>query len=142
MIFNYLPIFANLKHYVVVTDSMEPIINVGDAVWMNEVFNVEDLVVDDIIAFYADINNNGNQVVVIHYIANITQDLSDNYIIETKRAGVTNPIDWDTWQIPESDLLGLYQFHAPYIGRFFLFVGSLFGKVIIIFDIVGPVLSI
>ena len=54
------------KPYVVITRSMEPEIRVNDIVVVKQ-FDPEDLEVDDIITFMADINYDGTKEVVIYF---------------------------------------------------------------------------
>lgn len=136
LILNYVPFFANRQSLVIVTNSMEPTINVGDIAIINKNYDVETLTVDNIIAFYADLNDDNEEEIVVHYIASIVKDEFDHYTIRTKREGAINPIDWDSWQLDETDLVGIYSFKIPVIGRFVLFLSSWFGKIVVIINIV------
>lgn len=133
---NFVPLFANNEGYVIVTDSMEPTINVGDYAIVNTHFNVSELNERDIIAFYTDLNDDGTEEIVIHYIAQITEN-AGNYSIRTVRedADETDPNEWDDWTLTGDDILGVYNFKVPVIGNFMLFLGSSFGKFVIIIDI-------
>jgi signal peptidase len=55
------------KPYVVVTESMEPVIDVDDLIIVTNT-NVDSLEVGDIITFRADIDYNGTKEVVTHYL--------------------------------------------------------------------------
>lgn len=136
LLINFLPHYFGVDNYVVVTNSMEPTINVGSAVWVNRNFDIAELEVDDIIAFYQDINEDSIDEIIIHYVANISIDGSDNYSIQTKREGVVGSTYWDDWTLTSEDVVGVYTFHISYIGKFFLFINSVFGKVVIIGDII------
>lgn len=114
------------KPYVVITESMVPVIEVNDVVVVHR-FDLEDAEVGDIITFRADIDYNGEKEVVTHYIYSITGTGNDT-IIRTNRyyenMSVAVP---DTWLLSEEDILGSYWFQIPKIGYVSEFVKSPFG---------------
>ncbi len=110
------------KPYVVITESMEPVLNVDDMIIVTNP-NVDKLEVGDIITFKADIDYNGSKEIVTHYIFSITED-GDDYIIRTNRYGSTVP---DTWILRSADVIGVYGFRIPQLGVFINFVKSPFG---------------
>jgi signal peptidase len=121
--------------YVVMTESMEPYINVNDMVVITQ-FDIDEAEVGDIITFYADIDYNGTQEVVTHFIYSIDTS-GDEAIIRTHRyfeEGET--VTPDTWLIPESDVLGAYSFHVQYFGYLIGFVKSIYGIAIIALNII------
>ena len=59
------------KPYVVVTESMEPVLDVDDLIIVTNP-NVSKLEVGDIITFRADIDYKGTKEIVTHYINSIT----------------------------------------------------------------------
>jgi signal peptidase len=134
--FNYVPFFANRRQFVVLTDSMEPTINVGDIVVIDTSYNLDDLQVGNIIAFYADLNEDGTNEVIVHYIAQITTNTEEQRIFLTHREGVTNESSWDQWEITDDLVIGKFDFKVKYLGRILLFAESWFGKIIIIVDII------
>lgn len=109
--------------YVVVTESMEPLINVNDLV-VDTNPNLDKLNEGDIITFYADIDYNGTKEVVTHYIYSIGTDSLGNRIFRTVRNGGTVP---DTWVLHDEDILGVYWFKIPQMGMLINFVKSPFG---------------
>ena len=111
------------KPYVVITESMEPVINVDDMVIVYNP-NVEDLEVGDIITFMADIDYNGTKEVVTHYIHSINSTTEGNLTFRTNRYGSDIP---DTWILQESDIIGVYGFKIPQLGVFVNFMKSPFG---------------
>ncbi len=115
------------KPYVVITNSMEPEINVHDIVIVKR-FDAAELEVDDIITFMADINYDGTKEVVTHYIYAITENAQGDLIFQTRRY-FENPDDYtaDTWFLTESEILGQYSFRIPKIGVLVLFLRSPFG---------------
>lgn len=111
------------KPYVVITESMEPVLNVNDMV---VVYNVDPdkLEVGDIITFRADIDYNGSKEIVTHYIHSITEDVNGNLEFRTNRYGSTVP---DTWKLSEQEIIGVYGFHIGKIGIVLEFLRSPFG---------------
>ena len=71
------------KPYVVITDSMEPVINVNDLIVVTNP-KVDELVEEDIITFYADINYDGEKEVVTHYIYSINENTDGDWWIDGK----------------------------------------------------------
>lgn len=121
--------------YVVVTESMEPVINVNDMVIATP-FNIEDAEVGDIITFKADIDYNGTQEVVTHYIYSI-DETGDEAIIRTNRHFEDDEtIVPDTWLIAESDVLGSHGVTVKYLGFLVGFLRSIYGITIVVINIV------
>jgi signal peptidase len=115
------------KPYVVLTQSMEPEINANDIVFVKN-FDVEELKKNDIITFYADINYDGEKEIVTHYINSINQNGDGDYIIRTNRYFEDSAdIVADPWVLNGDDVLGLYNFHIPWVGTVILFLQSPFG---------------
>lgn len=124
--------FSPLKTYVIVTDSMEPVINVRDLVFVNRYKSLDKLNPEDIIAFEVDINNDGNKEVVVHYIDEIR-------IIDGIRSFKTHPegeTSADPWELSDEDIIGEYLFRIPKIGNFIMFIKSPIGLPIIVIDLV------
>ena len=134
--FNYLPFLNKYENFVIISDSMTPTIKVGDMVIINTDYNIDELEVSDIIAFRMDIGGDSSQEVIVHYLASITNDGLGNYTILTRREGVTEPADYDDWTLTQDNLVGTYAFKIPIIGKLILFLGSAFGKIIAIVDII------
>ncbi|HKL47413.1 MAG TPA: hypothetical protein VJ878_01995, partial [Candidatus Izemoplasmatales bacterium] len=81
----------------------------------------------DIITFKADIDYNGTEETVTHYIYSIDRT-GEEAIIRTHRH-FENPEDVvpDTWLISESQVIGGYGFHIQYLGYAIGFIKSIFG---------------
>ncbi len=110
------------KPYVVVTESMEPVINVNDLI-IDTNPNLDKLVVGDIITFKADIDYNGTKEIVTHYIYEIKID-NGVRTFYTIRNGGTVP---DSWILSDDDILGVYAFRIPKLGNVINFIKSPFG---------------
>ena len=93
------------KTYVVVSDSMEPLIKKNDmiVVKINESYNI-----GDIITFSYDINNDGQDDLITHFLASRNED-----VIKT-RSNKGNTLDY--WEISEKDIVGKVKFVVPKVG--------------------------
>ena len=115
------------KPYVVITNSLEPYINVNDLIIVKNP-KIEDLEEEDIITFMADINYDGEKEVVTHYIYSIAENNEGETIIRTHRyfeEGQT--ISPDYWVIGADDVLGQYVFKINKLGYIVQFLKSPFG---------------
>jgi len=122
------------KPYVVITESMVPVLDVNDMVFVRN-FKLEDAEKGDIITFNADIDYNGTPEVVTHYIYSIT-GTGDSTIIRTNRY-YENPENAvpDTWLLTPDDVLGTYWFQIPKIGYVSEFLKSPFGIAAIVVNV-------
>ncbi|MDA3931577.1 MAG: signal peptidase I [Tenericutes bacterium] len=134
-LFIFMEIFAprqtvkvfGFKPYYVMTQSMEPVLEVHDLIVVKN-FDVEDLEEEDIITFYADIDYNGEKEIVTHYIYSIAKNASGDYVIRTHRYYEDDQnIAPDPWFLSKDDVLGLYNFHVPLLGYVIQFLQSPFG---------------
>jgi signal peptidase len=116
------------KPYYVMTQSMEPVLEVNDLIVVKN-FDVEDLEEGDIITFYADIDFNGDNEIITHYIYSIAENASGDYVIRTHRyyEDEQNIVPDQNWILSEDDVLGLYSFHVPLLGYVIQFFQSPFG---------------
>jgi len=130
IVFNYVPFIAKYEHYVIATDSMEPVINVGDIVIIDTDVALDELEAGQIIAFYALVQ--GNRVVVVHYLDSIT-------IIDGVRTYKTRPEivdDVDEWTLEDSDIIGYHTVTIRKIGPFLLFAQSTIGRIVLVADVI------
>ena len=130
-IFTYIPPLNQYHMFALKTNSMEPIINVGDIVVTREIAP-DQIQVGDIMAFRVDITNDGNDDVVVHYIDEILP-YEGKLIFKTK-PHISD--QQDRWTIEEEDLVGIYKYQIDYFGKILLFVQSWIGRIIILIDIV------
>ena len=115
------------KPYVVITESMEPVINVNDLIIVKNP-KVDDLEPEDIITFYADINFDGEKDVVTHYIYSVDENVDGDLIFRTHRYFEDgDTVTTDFWVVGEDDILGEHLFTIPYLGAVVQFVKSPFG---------------
>lgn len=132
VIFNYVPFIAKYDYYVIATDSMEPVIMTRDVVIIDTAIDIEDLEEDQIIAFHADINEDGIDEVVVHYLDSITEVNGErSYLTYSEKGqGVL-----DDWVLSDEDIVGIYKIKISHIGGFILFSQSQVGKIVLIADI-------
>lgn len=128
------------KPYVVITESMEPVIKVNDMVFVRK-FDEEEAEVGDIITFEADIDYNGTKEVVTHYIYSIAEQ-DGTYYIQTNRyyEEGRDPVP-DTWLLTQDDVLGTYWFQVNKLGFLTEFLKSPFGiaAVVVNIGIIGAI---
>ncbi len=123
------------KPYVVITDSMEPVIKVNDLIVVSKP-KVDELAVEDIITFYADINYDGEKEIVTHYIYSINENTEGDLVFKTHRYFDDGAeVFSDYWVIGEDDVLGQHSFTIPYVGAVVQFAKSPFGIAAIVVNI-------
>ena len=131
IMFEDIALFNRYQHYVIVSNSMEPTINVGDVVIIDKKIDTRTLKVDDIVAIDVTINN--QDVVVVHYIHSIIYE-SNEMIFLTRPEGTSSP---DSWELSSNDIIGIYHMKIPYFGRFLMFAQSTVGRIVIIVDVIA-----
>lgn len=117
-----------IRHYVIVSESMEPDILKGDIIVVKNP-NYNSLKVDDVISFYVDTNLDGDKEIVTHYIYSIDVDGSGERVYKTINANKESP---DSWVLQDNDIIGQYVFMMPKIGKFLLFTQSRIGRLALI----------
>lgn len=118
------------RPFVVRTESMEPEIMVNDLVVSTQ-FDINTAQPGDIITFYADIDYNGTDEIITHYIYDIDTSGEVPILRTHRHFDEEAEISPDTWLIPANEVLGTYGFHIPYIGYLISFVKSIYGMVVI-----------
>lgn len=109
------------KTFVIVSPSMEPKINVNDAVMVRK-SKIENLDSGDIITFKAYIPELGQTAYVTHYLGDKTRT-ETGWILKTHGEG---DLSYDEWQdeagnpvdITEDDFIGIVAFTIPKAGHF------------------------
>ncbi len=132
IVFNYVPFVAQYDHYVIATDSMEPVIDVGDIVIIDTDINLEELTEGQIIAFYADIRGDGVKRVVVHYLDDIKE--VDGEVIYKTKPEISD--SQDPWELTADDIVGIKVLTIPKVGPFLLFAQSSIGRIVLLLDIV------
>lgn len=129
--FQYLPFLNKYHTYAIQTNSMEPVIDVGDIVIIKEI-EIDEIQVGDIMAFNVDVTGDNKDDVVVHYIDEIIP-FGDEYIYKT-RPEISD--QQDRWTIEQDDIIGRYQFQMHNVGRILLFLQSTIGKIVLLVDII------
>jgi signal peptidase I len=122
-------LFLPYQSMVILTDSMTGVIDQGSFVVVRET-DVENINEGDIIAFYADVYDDGEMDVVVHYLEE--KDIDSN----TFRTSPAVSDDLDPWILTSDDIIGTYAFKIDGVGRLLMFFGSTFGKIVLLVDIV------
>lgn len=130
--FTYLPFLNKYHIYAIQTNSMEPVINAGDVVIIEEI-SPKEVEVNDIIAFTVDITNDNKDDVVVHYIADIIEFDEDTLVFKTKPEISDQQ---DSWTLEEHDIIGVYVRKINNVGKILLFLQSWVGKLVLIIDII------
>lgn len=117
----------NYKFYSVLTNSMEPQIPTYSLVCIKKFKKDEiiDLEPQQIITFHA--NRFGENIIITHHFNKIEITEDGEVIYRTNAAGKEN---LDNYETTRDDLIGIYIFHIPYIGKFILFLKSKFGFIL------------
>ncbi|MDP3129822.1 MAG: signal peptidase I [Bacillota bacterium] len=130
--FHFIPALAKYDHFVIGSGSMTPVIKVNDVVIINDQYPLDALKPGDIVAFYADIRDDGSEEVIIHYLNAVT--VTDGIRTFSTQSAVSDSID--AWELTDEDIIGLHVMTIPRVGRLLMFVQSTIGKIVVIVDIV------
>ncbi len=117
-----------IRHYVIVSESMEPDILKGDIILVKKA-NYSNLKENDIISFYVDANLDGKEEIVSHYVYSIELDTSEERIYKTINAKKETS---DSWELRDNDIIGQVIYTVPKIGKFLLFTQSSIGRLTLI----------
>lgn len=114
--------FIGYQFYTVLTDSMEPVIPTFSFVLSELVDENTELQPGDIVTFHAD--RFGVDTVFTHYLKEIEQVDGETYY---RTQGANAPDHYDNYDTTRDDIVGVYRFHIPYLGRIALFLQSEYG---------------
>lgn len=114
-----LPRIGKLIPMIITTDSMEPTINGGDLIFVKKASS-DDVEVGDVISFWDPSNSN---VIVTHTLKEVYYK-NDDLLFKTKG---DNNNDFDKTPVPAENLIGIYSFKIPYVGRIGMFLQSTLG---------------
>ncbi len=121
------PLFGRYQHYVIVSGSMEPSIDVNDIVIID---TRADFAEGDIIAFETSVE--GEEVRVVHYL-----DASEEVDGETVYFTRSEAGGRDDWEIAAEDIIGVHRMQIPRLGVMFNFFSSAIGRVVFIMNVIG-----
>lgn len=116
--------FIGYQPFVILTDSMEPVIPTGSVVFVKNLKGGEDPNKGDIITFH--VNRLGEETVFTHYYrgTEVQEDGSVRYLTEAALAD-----RYDDYVSYREDIIGTYVFHIPYVGKYALFLKSPFALI-------------
>lgn len=115
------------KPYIVLSDSMNGVFEVGDIAVSKET-DVDDLKKGDIISFKS-IDPNNYDTVVTHKIKKVTKYQGEKAYVTY---GVNTGVE-DAYPVPADRVIGEYQFRLPKMGYFFQFLKTPMGYFVLIF---------
>lgn len=113
--------FTGYQTFVILTDSMEPVIPTGSCVLVKNLKENEEPEANDIVSFRVD--RLGEQTVFTHYFREKETDEDGRVLYHTQGATADR---FDDYKIYREDLIGTYVWHIPYVGKFVLFLQSPF----------------
>jgi len=131
LMFKHVPFLEKYDNYIIRTGSMEPVIDIGDLVVVDNNVSNYTLSNGDVIAFRVDLNGDGTEEVVVHYFYEYRE--VDGQTLFTTISEVSNEID--PWLLETSSIIGVFKFKLAYIGKLALFAQSTIGRIVIIADI-------
>lgn len=114
--------FIGYRFYVVLTDSMEPVIPTYSLVFSKMLEEDEQIDPNTIVTFQA--NRFGKDILLTHYFKETQSCLDGEVCYRTQGAEAPN---YDQYETTRADLVGTYVFHIPFIGKIILFLQSKFG---------------
>ena len=116
--------FTGYQTFVILTDSMEPVIPTGSCVLVKNLKEKEEPEANDIVSFRVD--RLGEQTVFTHYFREKETDEDGRVLYHTQ--GVTAD-RYEDYKIYREDLIGTYVWHVPYVGKVMLFLRSPFALI-------------
>jgi signal peptidase I len=124
----YLATAADIKFFVVVSESMRPKLNTGDIVIINPSTNQNisfaSLKIGDIIAFEEpkEEAHAESKKIVVHRVHQISENLNGERIVTTKGDANDSPIELVDFPITKDDFVGKVERNIPYLGLFLIYV--------------------
>ena len=116
--------FLGYQTFVILTDSMEPVIPTGSAVLVKNLKDDEEPKEGDIVSFRVD--RLGEDAVFTRYYRGTETEEDGSIRYLTQGATAERPDDYIAHR---QDIIGTYVFHIPYAGRIVLFLKSPFALI-------------
>lgn len=110
------------RFYYVLTNSMEPTIGTNSLVLVQTYDDNMKIEKDDIIVFFA--NRFGEEMAIMHRFSHLEKSEEGEVLYKTHPEGSDS---LDMYETKQEDILGVYLFHIPYLGKIILFLKSVFG---------------
>lgn len=108
--------------YSVLTDSMNPVIPTNSLILIKQFDESQPLKEDTIMSFHA--NRFGRDIIITHYFKGMERNAQGDLCYRTQ---AYNSTSLDAYETKQSDIIGTYVGHIPYIGKLFLFLQSYYG---------------
>lgn len=118
---NEIPSIFNISPMIVQSDSMYPVINKGDLIFIEKT-EISNAIESDIIAFYED------EVVVTHRVNEIEIVLGE-VVITTKG---DNNSSVDVNNVTSDNFIGIYKYRVSMLGDFAMFLQKPYGLILFI----------
>ncbi|HHX07252.1 MAG TPA: signal peptidase I [Erysipelothrix sp.] len=103
-----------IKPFIVVSDSMSGVFEVGDLIVIKPL-NTSEIQRGDIVTFYQDLNQDGIDEIVTHYVVDIQEEGEQQFFTKSNQHD-----RWDNWTLSVDDFIGQYWFRIPLLGYLFL----------------------
>jgi signal peptidase I len=119
---------ADIRFFVLISESMRPKLNTGDIVIMNPSTNYNtsfaNLRVGDIIAFEAPKEgaHAESKKIVVHRVLQINEDLNGERIVTTKGDANRSPIQFVDFPITKEEFVGKVEHSIPYLGLLLIYI--------------------
>ena len=110
------------RFYNVLTNSMEPTVGTHSLVLVKAYDDHVQLKKDDIIVFLA--NRFGEKIMIMHRFSHTEKNEEGEIVYKTRPDRSDTP---DIYETRREDILGVYLWHIPYVGKWILFLKSAFG---------------
>lgn len=110
------------RFYYVLTHSMEPTIGANSLVLVKTLQDTTQIEENDIITFWA--NRFGERIIIMHRFSHTERNEGGEVVYRTRAEGSKTV---DIYETKRQDILGIYLFHIPYVGKLMLFFKSVFG---------------
>ena len=126
------------RNFVVLSPSMEPVINAGDMIVITRI-DEEDIEKGDIITFKVYIEEFDEERFVTHYVADIYVNEAGQNVYQTQGYGKAID-DYDDWvdedgeliEITYNDIEGSYFFRIPFVGYISVFLSNPINLVLLV----------
>ena len=110
------------RFYYVLTNSMEPTVATNSLVLVQRFEDQTPIKKGDIIVFRAD--RFGERVIMMHRFSHTERNSAGELVYRTHPEGSET---LDVYETKQEDILGVYRWHVPYVGKLILFFRSEFG---------------
>lgn len=122
------PTFFGYNLYYIVTESMEPDLEVGDIILSKEVTDYSSLEIGDVITYQGEVGSYANKLIT-HQIIDIDASNPNNIIFTTKG---TNPMSTVDPLIEQDQIVSKMVFEIPLLGKLMQLINKPIGFILLI----------